>query len=177
MSARSSAATTPASAPPESPAPAPTSPAAPDLPFWKTTALEDMTPEQWESLCDGCGKCCLHKLQEEHDDGTLGEIEHTNVGCRLLDVGTGKCTRYETRWKYVPDCVQLFPQVIGRHPWLPPTCAYRLVYEGKDLPWWHPLVSGDPETVHEAGVSVRGRAISERQADILEHHIVDWPDL
>ncbi|WP_404382654.1 YcgN family cysteine cluster protein [Caenispirillum salinarum] len=147
-------------------------------PFWETKRLEDMTVAEWESLCDGCGKCCLHKLQEEDDeDGTLGPVEHTNVACRLLDVGTCRCSRYETRFRYVPDCVQLTPEDVRGLNWLPGTCAYRLVAEGQPLPWWHPLVSGDPETVHEAGVSVRGRVISETRAGPLQHHIVEWPDL
>jgi uncharacterized cysteine cluster protein YcgN (CxxCxxCC family) len=139
--------------------------------------MTEMTPEEWESLCDGCGKCCLHKLQDEDDDGTLGDIHHTNVACRLLDLSSCRCSNYARRWDFVPDCVQLFPQFIGRAPWLPPTCAYRLLHEGKDLPPWHPLVSGDPESVHAAGVSLRGRAISERKAGPLEHHLVDWADL
>lgn len=148
------------------------------VPFWKDKSLQDMTRSEWESLCDGCGKCCLHKLQDEdEEDGTPGPIHNTSVSCHLLDVGSCQCSNYERRLDFVPDCVQLFPQFIGRHTWLPRTCAYRLVYEGKDLLWWHPLVSGDPGTVHEAGISVRGRVVSERRAGPLEHHIVDWPDL
>ena len=147
-------------------------------PFWKSKSLEEMTREEWESLCDGCGKCCLHKLQDEDDaDGTPGAIHNTNVACHLLDPGSCRCSNYERRFDFVPDCVQLFPQFISRHTWLPRSCAYRLIHEGKDLPWWHPLVSGDPNSVHEAGVSVRGRVVSERRAGPLEHHIVDWPDL
>lgn len=146
-------------------------------PFWESKPLEGMTPAEWESLCDGCGKCCLHKLQEEEDDGTLGAVSHTNVACRLLDLGSCRCRKYETRFRYVPDCVQLTPEAVGGLSWLPASCAYRLVAEGKGLPWWHPLVSGAPETVHEAGVSVRGRAVSETRAGPLEHHIVEWPDL
>lgn len=166
MSATSSAATNGApKRPPE------------EAPFWKTTALEDMSPEQWESLCDGCGKCCLHKIQDEEDDGSLGPVQHTSVACRLLDLGSCQCSDYANRWDFVPDCVQLYPGAIARMGWLPPTCAYRLVHEGKDLEWWHPLVSGDASTVHQAGMSVRGRAISERKAGPLEHHLVDWPDL
>lgn len=139
--------------------------------------MTEMTPQQWESLCDGCGKCCLHKLQDEEDDGSLGEIYHTNVACRLLDLGSCQCSDYPNRWDFVPDCVQLFPNFIESMKWLPPTCAYRLVHDGQDLPDWHYLVSGDRETVHQVGMSVRGRAISERKAGILDHHIVDWPDL
>lgn len=146
-------------------------------PFWETKSLEEMTTEEWESLCDGCGKCCLHKLQDEDDDGELGDIHNTNVACRLLDLGSCRCGDYANRWDFVPDCVQLFPKFIARATWLPPTCAYKLVHEGRPLHWWHPLVSGDPDTVHEAGISVRGRAVSERKAGPLDHHIVDWPDL
>jgi uncharacterized cysteine cluster protein YcgN (CxxCxxCC family) len=140
-------------------------------PFWKTKSLEEMTPEEWESLCDGCGRCCLHKLR---DDDTL-ELSFTNVACRLLNTTSCRCADYQRRQRWVPDCVRLTPAEVREIDWLPPTCAYRRVAEGKPLAWWHPLVSGDPNTVHEAGVSVRGRAISERDAGPLEHHIVDWP--
>lgn len=146
-------------------------------PFWETKPLEAMTPAEWESLCDGCGKCCLHKLQEEEEDGSLGVVMHTNVACRLLDLGSCRCKKYPTRFRYVPDCVQLTPDKVHEVTWLPASCAYRLVAEGKPLAWWHPLVSGDPDTVHQAGISVRGRCISETRAGPLEHHIVEWPDL
>lgn len=146
-------------------------------PFWQSKTLSQMSEQEWDSLCDGCGKCCLHKLQDELDDGSLGPIEHTNVACRLLDIRSCRCTHYAKRWDYVPDCVQLIPQTIGKSPWLPPTCAYRLLHEGKPLPDWHPLITGDPESVHEAGMSLRGRAVSERMAGPLEHHLVDWDDL
>lgn len=143
-----------------------------EKPFWETVRLEDMTTEQWESLCDGCGKCCLLKLE---DEDTL-EVAYTEVACRLLDLGTCQCTRYPERARLVPDCVTLTPDIIPSLRWMPKTCAYRLVSEDKSLPWWHPLVSKDPETVHQAGVSVRGRVVSERRAGDLERHIVDWPD-
>jgi uncharacterized protein len=130
-----------------------------------------MTPSEWESLCDGCGKCCLHKLQFED----TGELAYTNVACRLLDLKTCRCRRYAQRQRYVPDCVRLDPQNVGELDWMPSTCAYRLVAEGKDLPSWHPLVSGDPQSVHDAGISIRGRAIPEERAWTLENHIVDWP--
>ncbi len=139
--------------------------------FWKTKQLEDMTPQEWESLCDGCGRCCLHKLR---DDDTLA-LSFTNVACRLLDLDTCRCSKYEQRHRYVPDCVSLTPAMVREIDWLPPSCAYRRVAEGRDLAWWHPLVSGSPDTVHTAGVSARGRTISERSAGLLEHHIVDWP--
>lgn len=140
-------------------------------PFWKTVRLADMNAAQWESLCDGCGRCCLHKLR--YDD--TEELSFTNVGCRLLDLHSCRCGDYARRSRIVPDCVRLTPQALDDIDWLPPTCAYRRVAEGKDLAWWHPLVSGDPETVHVAGISVRGRAVSEKRAGPLEHHVVDWP--
>lgn len=143
-----------------------------EKPFWETVALEDMTASQWESLCDGCGKCCLLKLE---DEDTL-ELAYTEVVCRLLDLGSCKCTRYPERSRLVPDCITLTPDIIPKLRWMPKTCGYRLISEGKPLPWWHPLVSKDPDTVHQAGISVRGRAISERRAGDLEDHIVDWPD-
>jgi uncharacterized protein len=141
------------------------------LPFWKAKPLEAMTRDEWESLCDGCGRCCLHKLRDE-DSGALA---FTTVACRLLDLHSCACSSYADRTCHVPDCVSLTPEALKEIDWLPPSCAYRLVRDGKDLAWWHPLVSGDPNTVHEAGVSARGRAISERRAGALEAHIVDWP--
>ncbi len=140
-------------------------------PFWRTKTLKDMTRAEWESLCDGCGRCCLHKLR---DDDT-GELAWTNVACRLLDTQSCRCSDYANRRARVPDCVKLTPKQLGTIDWLPPSCAYRLVAEGQDLPWWHPLVSGDAETVVTAGVSVRGKTIGEREAGSLEDHIVPWP--
>ncbi len=140
-------------------------------PFWKTKTLGEMTRAEWESLCDGCGRCCLHKLRDEDTN----EVVFTNVACRLLNIPSCRCADYENRRKWVPDCVKLTPAKLKKIDWLPPTCAYRLLAEGKDLMWWHPLVSGDPETVHKAGVSVRGRAIRERDAGPLEDHTVRWP--
>jgi uncharacterized cysteine cluster protein YcgN (CxxCxxCC family) len=140
-------------------------------PFWKTKTLDQMTEAEWESLCDGCGRCCLHKLRDDDTDA----LSFTDVSCRLLDTRTCRCSKYATRRDWVPDCVSLTPESLRTIDWLPPSCAYRRVAEGKDLLPWHPLVSGDTESVHRAGVSVRGRAISERRAGMLEHHIVDWP--
>ncbi len=140
-----------------------------ELPFWRARRLDQMTRPEWESLCDGCGRCCLHKLEDED----TGEVHHTNVACRLLDPDTCRCRRYATRKRWVPDCVALKPADIARFGWLPSTCAYRLLAEGKDLPEWHPLLSGDPESVHRAGVSVRGRVIPEQRAGDLENHIVE----
>jgi hypothetical protein len=142
-----------------------------DPPFWKTKRLEEMSAAEWESLCDGCGRCCLHKLRDEDSNA----LAFTNVACRLLDLRSCACRDYANRSRLVPDCVQLTTETLREIDWLPPSCAYRLVAEGKDLAWWHKLVSGDPDTVHQAGISVRGRAVSERRAGPLEHHVVDWP--
>ena len=142
-----------------------------DEPFWRRKRLAEMTPAEWESLCDGCGKCCLHKLQYEKPR----HIQFTNVACKLLDIHTCRCTDYPHRREQVPDCVKLTPENIKKLRWLPKSCAYRVLHEGGDLEWWHPLVSGSRETVHKAGISVRGRAVAERAADILDHHIVTWP--
>ncbi len=140
-------------------------------PFWRSKALHEMTRAEWESLCDGCGRCCLHKLRDEDTD----EIGWTEVACRLLDTQSCRCSDYANRKARVPDCVKLTARRVAGIDWLPPTCAYRLLAEGQDLPWWHPLVSGRPETVHEAGVSVRGKAVPEREAGPLENHVVSWP--
>ena len=141
--------------------------------FWETVALGEMSQAQWESLCDGCGRCCLNKLE----DWDTGEIHFTNVACTLFDGHSCQCRDYENRFDSVPDCVKLEPKDVGSYAWLPPTCAYRLLDEGKTLPSWHPLISGDPESVHRAGVSVRGRSISEDGLDPedWEDHIVKWP--
>jgi uncharacterized cysteine cluster protein YcgN (CxxCxxCC family) len=140
-------------------------------PFWKTKRLEEMSREEWESLCDGCGRCCLHKLR----DADTNRLAFTNVACRLLDPATCRCGDYAHRTRRVPDCVRLRPEALAGIDWLPPSCAYRRIAEGKGLAWWHPLVSGDPETVHRAGISVRGRVVGEREAGPLEDHIVEWP--
>ena len=140
-------------------------------PFWKTKPLEAMSRDEWESLCDGCGRCCLHKLRDDETEA----IAFTNVACRLLDLGSCRCSDYANRARRIPDCVNLTAEEVREIDWLPPTCGYRRVAEGKGLAWWHPLVSGDPNTVHAAGISVRGRAVSERRAGPLEYYIVDWP--
>ena len=143
-----------------------------ELPFWKQKSLRELSVDEWESLCDGCGKCCLHKLEDED----TAEIFYTEVACSLLDIGKCRCTNYHNRTLLIHDCVKLTAANLCNIPWLPATCAYRLIDEGKDLYWWHPLVSGDPETVHQAGISVRNRAIDEPKAENLENHIVSWPN-
>ncbi len=142
-------------------------------PFWQSKSLAEMTAEEWESLCDGCARCCLVKLQDLAD----GTTDYTDVACRLLDAGTCRCTDYANRKALVSDCVVLTADTIADLGWMPSTCAYRLVAEGRDLYWWHPLVSGDPETVHIAGISVRHRVLSETEVDDgdLEDRIVEWP--
>lgn len=142
--------------------------------FWKTKTLEEMTPTEWESLCDGCARCCLVKLEDED----TGDIHCTDIGCTLLDVKACRCSDYAKRSEKVADCVRLTPEKVRSLGWLPPTCAYRLVAEGQDLPWWHPLVSNDPETVHRAGISVRGRVKAlehELHLEDFVDHIVSWP--
>ena len=139
-------------------------------PFWQVKSLAEMTEGEWESLCDGCGQCCLHKLE----DVDTGEVAFTNVACKLLDVESCRCTNYACRKKHVPDCERLTPETVPDLYWLPKTCAYRLLDEGKELAWWHPLVSGDRDTVHEAGISIRDMAVSETGVEDLEEHVTDW---
>ena len=139
-------------------------------PFWRRKRLEELDAQEWESLCDGCARCCLVKLS---DDDT-GEVHLTRLACRLLDHGSCRCSDYPRRHQRMADCLEMNPETVRSATWLPATCAYRLVDEGKDLPWWHPLVSGDPETVHQAGISVRGWAICESRVspDSMERYIV-----
>jgi hypothetical protein len=137
--------------------------------FWEDTPLAELDRGQWEALCDGCGKCCLHKLEDEE----TGELFPTNVACRLLDRNTALCSDYRHRRAYVPDCVRLTSGNVDTIDWLPSTCAYRLRAEGKPLPDWHYLVCGDRDAVRRAGHSVAGWTISETDAGELEHHIVD----
>lgn len=138
-------------------------------PFWERLPLDKLDRGQWEQLCDGCGKCCLHKLE---DDET-GEILPTNVACRLLDRRQAQCRDYPNRKRHVPDCLRLDASNVHVVEWLPSTCAYRLVAEGKPLFDWHHLISGDRESVHRAGVSTRGWTVSEIDAGDLEHHLTD----
>jgi uncharacterized cysteine cluster protein YcgN (CxxCxxCC family) len=133
-----------------------------------------LNPAEWESLCDGCGRCCLVKLEDEDS----GEIHFTDIACKLFDTGTCRCADYAHRLRRVRDCIKLTPAKVRTLSWLPPTCAYRLVAEGRDLAWWHPLVSRSATSVHEAGVPVQGRVeVSEREARLADYpdHIVDWP--
>ena len=141
-----------------------------DQPFWKTKKMSQMSKAEWESLCDGCGKCCLNKLIDTDTD----ELFFTNVACRLLDTKSCQCTRYKDRHKLVKDCVPLTPRNVKKLRWLPDTCAYRLVANGQDLPEWHYLKCGDRKEVHRAGASARGRIITEKDAGELEDHLVDW---
>jgi uncharacterized protein len=143
-------------------------------PFWKGKELEEFSQAEWESLCDGCGRCCLVKLEDED----TAEIHFTDLGCKLLDGKTCRCSDYRRRRQRVRDCLKLTPYSVRTLPWLPPTCGYRLIAEGRDLFWWHPLVSGSPDTVHDAGVSVRGRVAAletEVKLDDYPNYIVSWP--
>ncbi len=142
-------------------------------PFWETIPLAKLDRAQWESLCDGCGKCCIHKLEDEE----TGALYPTNVACRLLNRHSARCSDYRNRHAYVPDCIRLTPAKLAELDWLPPTCAYRLVGAGQPLPGWHHLITGDPDSVHKAGMSVRGWTISEADAGELEFHMIDRDDL
>jgi len=135
--------------------------------FWELP-LETLSREQWEALCDGCGQCCLHKVE----DADTGEFYRTNVACKLLDLETARCSDYRHRRAFVPDCLRLTVRNAGSLDWLPDSCAYRLRADGRPLPDWHYLVCGDREAVHRAGVSILGKAVSETKAGPLEHHIL-----
>lgn len=139
-----------------------------NAPFWKSKSLAEMSRSEWESLCDGCGRCCLNKLEDED----TGKFLYTRAACKLLDLGTCRCTDYANRAARVPDCVTLTAENVGELGWLPATCAYRLLDEGRSLPWWHPLVSGRQETVAEAGIGMAGIAYSEEGLsvdDLVDH--------
>ncbi|GLT09393.1 YcgN family cysteine cluster protein [Sulfitobacter porphyrae] len=140
--------------------------------FWETTPLTKMTPREWEALCDGCGKCCLNKLEDEDTE----EVALTRVACRLLDDATCRCAHYENRHEFVPDCIVLRPDNLDTHAyWMPQTCAYRLLWQGKPLPDWHPLITGTAQSVHDVGVSVQGRTVSEFDVPFeeWEDHIIE----
>jgi hypothetical protein len=142
--------------------------------FWETKTLAELTPEEWEALCDGCGKCCLHKIQDVDTD----EVYYTNVACRLLNLNTCRCRDYANRSKLVPDCLRLSADLVDELSWLPESCAYRRIAEGRGLAWWHPLLSGDAATVRQVGVAVCGKAVPEQDVDLddLEDMVVDWFD-
>ena len=144
-----------------------------ETPFWKTKSLGEMSRAEWESLCDGCGRCCLVKLEDED----TAEVHYTMASCAFLDVKSCRCSDYANRTTNIPDCKELTPDTLSEMDWLPPSCAYRKVAEGRELSWWHPLVSGSTETVHEAGISVRGKIVSE---DLIAEEdlwgaVVRWP--
>jgi uncharacterized cysteine cluster protein YcgN (CxxCxxCC family) len=140
--------------------------------FWETKRLDELNPLEWESLCDGCGRCCLVKLEDED----TSDVYYTDVACRLLDTKTCRCSHYADRTKLVADCVRLDPNDLDALKWMPTTCAYRIVHEHRPLPDWHPLVSGRSESVHEAGISVRDKCTSEQfiGADDLRERLVSW---
>ena len=140
--------------------------------FWRTKSLAELTKEQWEALCDGCAQCCLLKLEDEDD----GRVAYTRVTCRLLDLDSCRCTHYDERHVRVPDCIEFDAAAVADLHWLPETCAYRLRSEGRELPAWHYLVSGDRNSVHAAGISVQGRALCETHVhpQDIESHIVRW---
>ena len=140
--------------------------------FWEEKTLDEMSREEWESLCDGCGRCCLHKLE----DIDSGNFFYTDIACRLLDGDACRCSRYDKRKELVSDCLVLSPADTARISWLPKTCAYRRIAENKPLEWWHHLISGSRETVHEAGISVRGQTSNENEVseDEMEDHVIHW---
>lgn len=145
---------------------------APGTDWWHQLSLDELNAQQWEALCDGCARCCLHKLEDED----TGELFYTRVRCRYLDEDTCRCSDYERRSTLVPTCIQVDTANAGALDWMPATCAYRLRAQGKRLASWHPLVSGDPDSVHRAGISIRGRALSDEfvHPDGYEEHIVTW---
>ena len=146
----------------------------PARPFWERKTLDELSTEEWESLCDGCGRCCLNKIEDED----TGEIFLTSVACKLLDTKSCRCTDYPSRQKHVPDCISITPHEVRTLKWLPDTCGYRRIEEGRGLAWWHPLVSGTMDTVHEAGISVRGWCKTERRIkveNIARYIIKDYP--
>ena len=143
-----------------------------DKPFWEHKNLRDMTREEWESLCDGCGRCCLHKLRDENTE----RVHYTDVACRLLNLKSCRCSNYPQRLKQVPDCIVLSPNNLDDLAWMPVTCAYRRLAEGRGLAKWHPLISGTPASVNVAVISISGRAVTESSVadDDMEEHIIHW---
>ena len=141
-------------------------------PFWKDKSLSEMSTDEWESLCDRCGKCCVLKIE----DADTGEVHYTDVACKLLHCGTASCTNYPHRKRFVPDCITLSPDNLDSLPWMPQTCAYRVLHEGGELVAWHPLISGDPDSPRQAGISVAGRVFPEESVPLkdLIDHITTW---
>ncbi len=138
--------------------------------FWKDKPLEKLNSDEWEALCDSCAKCCLQRLEDEES----GEVYTTNIVCRYLDEDECRCMDYPNRSINVPDCVSVTLELLQDPYWLPSTCAYRLLAEGKDLPDWHPLISGTSESVTSSGNSIKGRVVCETKADNPEHHLIEW---
>jgi len=138
--------------------------------FWETKKLSEMSPKEWESLCDGCAKCCLNKLEDEESE----EIFFTSVACDLIDLESCRCTKYQERTVLVPECIDLTQHDFSDYTWLPSTCAYKLLSDGEPLPSWHPLISGTQESVFEVGAAIRSFAIKESQVEDLEDHIIEW---
>lgn len=138
--------------------------------FWQTKTLDEMSDQEWEALCDGCGKCCLNKLIDEDTE----ELIHTNVACELLNTHTCACSNYENRFNIVPDCLKITRDKLADYFWLPSSCAYRLLAEGQSLPAWHPLRTGSKSAMHKAGQSVRNKVVPESKAGPWEEHIITW---
>lgn len=142
-----------------------------DLPFWQQKTLDQLSDDEWESLCDGCARCCLHKLEDTDNN----DLRFTNIACKLLDINSCRCLQYNHRFKWIPDCISLRRDLKQTIKWLPGTCAYRLIAEGKNLPDWHPLISGDPDSVEHAGISIKHLAQNEKgvHEEDYEDHIID----
>jgi len=134
--------------------------------FWEKKSLDSLSDDEWESLCDGCGRCCLQKLEDEDS----GEVLYTNIACELLDGETCRCSDYANRFERVVDCLSVRPLTEKKLTWLPPSCAYRRLAEGRSLAPWHPLISGDPDSVHQAGISMTGSSIPESKVALVEFH-------
>ena len=143
-----------------------------EIPFWEKKTLSEMSSVEWDSLCDGCAKCCLHKIEDEDS----GEIFYTKVACNQLNLNSCRCKNFSERTVLVDDCIELTKEKLESLKWLPQSCAYRLLNEGKGLPWWHHLVSGDQNSVHAAGISVKDRCVSETDVVDIEDYIVTWPN-
>ncbi|CAM4097958.1 YcgN family cysteine cluster protein [Shewanella aquimarina] len=139
--------------------------------FWKEKTLAELSAQEWESLCDGCGKCCLNKIIDDETD----ELYYTNAACKLLDAKACNCMHYEQRFTFVPSCTKVTVDNIAELTWLPDSCAYRRLYQGRDLPSWHPLLTGDKTKMHELGMSIRNKIVNENKVRYLEDHIVLWP--